>query len=104
MFRVPEDLGILILPPKYIDELKSQPQSVLSSTHAVADVTTNIPTSWEALLIPVPVFPWKIYDSGHYIVWSYSLGCFKKTSWRTSRSLGRATCGRMFFRTRSGTK
>lgn len=38
MFGVPEDLNILILPPKYIDELKSQPQSVLSSTHAVADV------------------------------------------------------------------
>lgn len=38
MFRVPEDLDILILPPKYIDELKSQPVSVLSSTHAVADV------------------------------------------------------------------
>ena len=38
MFRVPEDQNILILPPKYIDEFKSQPDSVLSSTYAVADV------------------------------------------------------------------
>ena len=46
MFRVPEDLNILILPPKYIDELKSQPESVLSSTHAVADVIFNPSAFW----------------------------------------------------------
>ena len=99
MFRVPEDLNILILPPKYIDELKSQPQSVLSSTHAVADVLLRPSAFWCFTLMPALVFSRQIYKSGHIFVWSYPLGCFEKTSRRAFRSLGEPSSGRMLFRT-----